>query len=145
MTPQNLVDRRLFTFVLSHEIHKATRLQYPLSVLCLSPDRLRRETPAAFIRRLAELSVSQIRMTDLATSLDSSAIALLLIDAETRDLPGILGRLKGGLEAVSGLTVSGGGGCYPQTATKANELLQQSVELMTRAKADGGNRLYLPS
>ena len=145
LAPQNLVDLRPFTFILTQEIHKATRLQYPVSILCLTPDRLRRETPPTFITRLGELSISQVRATDLATTLDSSAIALLLVDAEIWSLPGIVGRLKGGLEMIPGMTVSGGGGCYPQTATNGNELLQQAVDLMTRAKADGGNRLYLPS
>ena len=145
MAPQNLVDRRLFTFILTQEIHKATRLQYPVSILCLTPDRLRRETPPAYITRLGELSISQVRATDLATILDSSAIALLLIDAEIWSLSGIVERLKGGLEMIPGLTVSGGGGCYPKTAANANELIQQAVDLMTRANADGGNRLYIPS
>jgi hypothetical protein len=41
-------------------------------------------------------------------------------------------------------TLSAGGGCFPQTAGSGTELLGQAVDLMTRAKGEGGNRLYLP-
>lgn len=142
MVPHNLVDQGLFQFILNREIHTATRLQYPLSLLCLTPDRPRGAASPASLTRLAALLVSQLRATDLAARLDSSGVALLLVDAETRTLPTILERLKGGLEGL--VTVSGGGGCYPQTASTGRELLQQAVELMTRAHAEGGNRLYLP-
>ena len=145
MVPQNLVDQKLFTFFLTQEIHKATRLQYPLCVLCLAPDLSRREITSTLIDRLARVSITQLRATDLVARLDTSGVALLLIDAKTRNLTAILARVKGDLEAVPGLTLSGGGGCYPQTATSGSELFEQAVNLMTRAKADGGNRFYLPS
>jgi GGDEF domain-containing protein len=45
---------------------------------------------------------------------------------------------------VQPLTLSAGGGCYPQTATSGSEVLQQALDQMSRAKAEGGNRLYLP-
>ena len=142
MIPHNLVDQRVFQFILHREIHTATRLQYCLSLLCLTPDRPRRAAAPASLSRLAALLVSQLRATDLAARLDSSGVALLLVDAETRTLPKILERLKGGLEGI--VTLSGGGGCYPQTATTGPELLQQALALMTRAHAEGGNRLHLP-
>ncbi len=142
MVPHNLVDQGLFQFILNREIHTATRLQYPLSLLCLTPDRPLGAAPSASLSRLATLFVSQLRATDLAARLDASGVALLLVDAETRTLPRILERLKGGLEGL--VTLSGGGGCYPQTATTGRELLQQAAALMTRAHAEGGNQLYLP-
>ena len=142
--PPNVVDQRQFTFTLNREIHKATRLQYPLSVLSLSPDLPRRKATPDFIRRLVMLAGSLIRSTDLATSYDASSVALLLVDAETQNLGRILARLKGGMELIPGLTLSAGGGCYPQTATSGEEAVQQAVELMARARAEGGNCLYLP-
>ena len=142
--PQNLVDRTLFTFVLNHEIHLATRLQYPVSLLCLTPDLTRGAVNPFLLSRLARQAVSQVRATDLIMKLDGQKVALLLADAETRNLPVILERVKEGLELNSPLTLSAGGGCYPQTATNAGELLRQAVKLTGRAKAEGGNRLCLP-
>ena len=150
--PQNLVDRTLFTFVLNHEIHRATRLQYPVSLLCLTPDLTRGAVNPFLLSRLARQAVSQLRATDLVTKLDGQKVALLLADAETRNLPVILKRVKEGLDLISpekqpskmSLTLSAGGSCYPQTASNAGELLRQAVKLTGRAKAEGGNRLCLP-
>jgi len=33
---------------------------------------------------------------------------------------------------------------YPETASSEAELLEQAIELMRRAKAEGGDRLCLP-
>jgi hypothetical protein len=40
---------------------------------------------------------------------------------------------------------SAGGSCYPRTATRAEDMLRQAVDLMGRAKVEGGNRLYVAS
>lgn len=145
LDPPNLVGRWLFTFSLFHEIHKAIRLQYPLSLLCLTPDRPDAEITGALIHRLATLSALRVRATDLAASLDPSSVAILFVDAETRNLSGILKRLKEELDPGLRLTVSAGGGCYPETASSGDELLEQAGELMRRANAEGGDRLYLPA
>ena len=152
LDPQNFVEERLFAFLLHHEVQKATRLQYPLSILCLSPDLHPSEATLALTTQLAREATRYIRTTDAGSVLPPSCLALLLIDAEARNLRGILQRLREVLPlslAATGrerrFTLSGGGGCYPQTATNANALLQQAVGLMTRAKAEGGNQLYLPS
>lgn len=143
LNPKNFVDEGLFTFLLNHEVHKATRLRYPISILCLHPDLPPGEPTPAFTNELARAAVRHIRLTDVVSILPPSYVALLLIDAEAGNLKGILERLRETL-GPRGLTFSAGGGCYPQTATNAKELLQQAVERMKRAKAEGGNRLYLP-
>lgn len=145
LDPVNVVGRWLFTFSLFHEINKALRLQYPLSLLCLTPDRPRAEITRALIHRLANLSAHRVRATDLATSLDPSSVAILFVDAETPNLSGILKRLKDELQPRLRLTVSAGGGSYPKTASSGDELLRQASELMRRAKAEGGDRLCLPA
>lgn len=149
---QNLVDQKVFTLLLNHEIHKATRLQYCFSILCLTPDLPPRHADLTFANHLARVAIGHLRTTDLASTLPPVCVALLLIDAEARNLPGILQRLKEALEPLSlsvkgregGFTLSAGGGSYPQTATSGSELLRQAIDLMTQAKAEGGNRFYLP-
>lgn len=150
LDPRNFVEERLFAFLLHHEVHKATRLQYPLSILCLSPDLHPSEATPALTTQLAREAIRHIRTTDVGSILPPSCVALLLVDAETRNLAGILERLREAVEPLwfrtrgkERFTLSAGGGGYPRTATNANTLLLQAMELMSRAKAEGGNRLHL--
>jgi len=150
-----LVEKELFDFLVNLEVHKAARLQYPISVLCLGadlPDKQREHVAQTWRDDLAQLTVHELRATDVAASLDSSVAAFLLIGAETQHLPAIVARLSSTMEGrvdeeggTPRFTVSAGGGCYPHTAASGRELLQQAVDLMTRAQTDGGNRAYLPS
>ena len=104
------------------------------------------------MNELANVAISHLRGTDLASAIRPNCIVLLLLGAESPDLAGILDRVKQALEPYllpargrnGPYTVSAGGGCYPQTASSGTELLEQAVDLMTRAKGEGGNRLYLP-
>ena len=140
---EGLVDENLFTFLLRHEVHKATRLQYYLSVLSLTPDLPPREpTLGALTTQLGRIAIRHLRATDVAAVLSPSCLAFLLVDAEIRNLKGIFQRLKEAL-GPSPFTLSAGGACYPQTATKEGELVKQAMDLMARAKADGGDRLFL--
>jgi hypothetical protein len=146
-----LVEKEVFDFLVDLEVHKAVRMQYPVSVLCLGADLPEATAAETWRDDLAEFAVRELRSTDVAAFLDR-AVAVLLIGAETQHLPGIVARLSATVEALwgrrtstSALTLSAGGGCYPQTATSAGELLRQAVDLMTQARAAGGNRTYLPS
>lgn len=150
---RNLVEKSLFTFVLDLEVQKAIRLQYCVSVICLTPDHRLPKANSSLAKQIAERALRQLRGTDLATILSPSSIAILLIDAETATLPTILNRIKEELEARP-VTIKGrewrlrwraGGGCYPMTVTGGRELLRQAIELMTRAKRERVDRLYLPS
>lgn len=141
--PQGLVDEKVFTFLLRHEVHKATRLQYYLSVLCLTPDLPPREvTLGALTNQLGRIATRHLRASDVASVLSPSCLAFLLVDAEIQNLKGIFHRLKEAF-GPSHFTFSAGGACYPQTSTKEGDLMKQAADLMTRARADGGNRLYL--
>ena len=117
-------------------------------MLCLTPDLPPNDATLALPNQLAKLAIGHIRAADVASTFLPSCVALLLIDAETRNLAGILQRLQEALEPISlagRFTLSAGGGCYPQTATGGSELLLRALDLMARAKSAGGNRLYLPS
>jgi hypothetical protein len=78
-------------------------------------------------------------------------VGLLLIDADPRALTRIVGR-AGGVTlggrarfAYRGETVSvsGGGSCYPLTASTASALLLHAIELMRLAKEAGGDRVLI--
>jgi hypothetical protein len=150
--PVNFVDERTFSLVLHLEFHKATRLRYCFSVLCVTPDLDGDTTPDVF-PRLARVAVRHLRAPDLVTRLKGVGLALLLIDAEPRSLEGIVRRVQDGLalhqigvkRRASDVTLSAGGACFPLTAQSSGAVVSQAVDLMTRAQRDGGNRLYVPA
>lgn len=129
-----VVAEDLFHFLVSLEVQKAQRLRYVVSVVYLDVESHARalEMSGALARRL--------RAVDTVTVCDGSAVALMLVDAGPADLLGIVGRLQDAW--LHDLAWSAGGACYPQTATSADDLVAQALDMMTRAKRDGGGRLY---
>jgi hypothetical protein len=150
-SPASPVPERLFRYLLDLEAEKALRLRYCVSLLCLDPDV---DGPSArgVARHIARIAARHLRQTDVATTLSASTVGLLLVGAELGTLSAILDRAGGAMEPgsprfASGrqvVSVSGGGGCYPVTASSAAELLRQATDLMRRARGEGGNRLLLP-
>ena len=142
--PSRVVEQDAFTAFLDWEVKKASRLAYCVSVVSMAVDPLDRGLHGS-LTALAELMAARIRVTDLVAVIPPRFLALLLVDAPTTSLQAILGRLSsetGLVETQTGW--SAGASCYPATAQRTNDLLQQATDLMTRAAADGGNRLYLP-
>jgi hypothetical protein len=133
------VEESLFRLLLDFEIRKAQRLRYSVSLVCFSIElasaRNREASPASGF-------TPYLRGTDAVAASAQGWLALLLVDAETTHLPSILGRLTTRLETVAW---SAGGSCYPRTAARAEDMLRQAVDLLARAKAEGGNRLYVAS
>ena len=137
-----LVDDLLFRFLMDFEIQKAQRLRYSVSLVCLAAEPVPaepRDTPGF---TFAENVTRYLRGTDSVASWTPDWLALLLVDAETTHLRPILRRLTARLQT---LVWSAGGSCYPKTATRADDMLSQAVDLMVKAKDQGGNRLYVAS
>ena len=90
----------------------------------------------------------RIRATDVATQMADGTLAVLLIDAETMALNLVVGRMRAELMAVGGSAGSAakwsaGGACYPKTASSPADLLRIARDLLGRALADGGDRVYI--
>jgi GGDEF domain-containing protein len=136
-----LVDELLFKLLVDFEIQKAQRLRYSISVVCVAIGSSAAGNGEASTA-IAESITRYLRGTDAVASWAQGWLSLLLIDAETAHLPLILERLTTRLETVGW---SAGGSCYPRTATRAEDMLRQAVDLMGRAKEAGGNRLYVAS
>jgi GGDEF domain-containing protein len=138
-----LVDEVLFRLLVNFEIQKAQRLRYSLSIVCFAVE------PGAPAASNGEASTSvaegisrYLRGTDAVASWAQGWLSFLLVDADTAHLPSILRRLTAHLERV---VWSAGGSSYPKTATRAEDMLRQALELMDKAKDEGGNRLYVAS
>lgn len=137
-----LVDEVLFRLLVDFEIQKAQRLRYSISLVCFAAEPLIAGNGGASPNALAEGITRFLRGTDAVASWAQGWLSFLLVDAETIHLPSILRRLTTNLERV---VWSAGGSCYPRTATRAEDMLRQAVELMDKAKDEGGNRLYVAS
>lgn len=137
-----LVDESLFRFLVHFEIQKAQRLRYSVALVCLEvepPSGANGESEPA---SLAGTIVPSLRGTDAVAPWNLSSLALLLIDAETDHLLAIIDRLTRRLQMA---TWSAGASCYPRTAAHADVMLRQALDSLTRAKEEGGNRLYVAS
>ena len=136
-----VVDELLFRLLVDFEIQKAQRLRYSVSLVCFAAEGSRpadRESMPSLLESVTRC----IRGTDAVTTGAEGWLHLLLVDAEAAHLPLILQRLTARLET---LAWSAGGSCYPRTATRAEDMLRQAVDLMGRAREEGGNRLYVAS
>ena len=137
-----VVDDPMFRFLVDFEIQKAQRLRYSISLVCLAAEMRHDEAESPSRRSLADALIRELRATDVVTERARDSLALLLVDAEIPHLSSILRRLVTGLEIHDW---SAGGSSYPQTSARSEDLLRDAAELMARARAEGGNRLYVPS
>jgi hypothetical protein len=102
----------------------------------------------SLFRLLLELEIQKAQRLHYSVSLDAVApwtegwLALLLPAAEPTHLPSFRERLTARVEPIAR---SAGCSCSPRTAARANDMLRQAVDLRARAKAEGGNQLYVQS
>lgn len=136
-----LVNESLFRVLVDFEIQKAQRLRYSVSLVCFAAELPLSGNGEMRASLTADVTRS-LRGTDAVASWAEGWLSLLLIDAEGTHLPAILDRLTARIRTTDW---SAGGSCYPRTAMRAEDMLRQAVDLMDRAKEEGGNRLYVAS
>jgi len=132
------VDPSLFRFLVDSEIHKAQRLRYCISVICVYAKVAAAEPSSP--EWLLDLFRSQLRATDVVAEWPPASLAVLLIDAESRDIPVVMRRITAHLADGSW---SAGGVSYPRVKPVADDILRQAVALMERAVRDPAEHLYL--
>ena len=134
------VEESLFQLLLDLEIRKAQRLRYSVSLVCFAIELASATNGKASPASVAGRITPHLRGTDAVAASTQGWLALLLVDAETVHLPSILERLTTRVETIAW---SAGGSSYPRTAARAEDMLRQAVDLLTRARAEGGTRLYV--
>jgi len=137
-----MVDDALFRLLLELEIHKAQRLRYTISIVCLTMERSGTGNGQASGISIAESIAIRLRGTDVVAMPTEGLVLCLLVDADATHLPAIVGRLTTRSQVTSW---SAGGSSYPRTAVRAEDLVRQAVDLHTLAQNEGGNRLYVAS
>jgi GGDEF domain-containing protein len=133
------------------EAHKAVRLQYCFSLLWLQFDAERAEPEglSGVTETCAALALSRLRATDVMTLLAPTSLGILCVDAEPGAIPRMVERLTENLATgtrtanPSRVSWSAGAVCYPRDGSEAETLLELAEQRMTRARIEGGNRLYV--
>jgi hypothetical protein len=129
------VDESLFRLLVDAEMHKAQRLRYCISVVCVAVDAAIGE-----LSSMLELFRQQLRATDVVTTWAADSLAVLLIDAESSDIPAVMTRITASLAPGSW---SAGAVSYPRAARAADDMLRQAAGLLERALQDPAKHLYL--
>lgn len=114
--PPPIVDYGFFRFIGALEVRKATRLQYPLSLLTILL------TPNADRRRVAESIGRVIRCTDvMSPHPERPGFQVLLIDASRNDVNPVIRRIQDA--APQGDVFDHRVTSFPATAASVQQLL----------------------
>jgi hypothetical protein len=120
------------------ELHKAQRLRYCISVLCVGASAIAPELSPFDL--FLEHFQKQLRTTDAIALLAAASLAVLLVDADWSDVPSIMRRIT---TKLGDGCWSAGGVSYPRTNWGVDDILRQATRLMERARNDPVKRLYL--
>jgi hypothetical protein len=115
-------------------MRKAQRLRYCISVICVSAKAV--ATDSSFIDQFR----GQLRATDVVAPWPPASLIVLLIDAESGDIPAVMQRITPHLAEGSW---GAGGVSYPRTTRAADDILRQAASLMERAIQDPTKHLYI--
>src|SRR5689334_17024846 len=88
-----MVDDALFQLLLELEMHKAQRLRYTVSIVCLTMEQSGAGNGQVSDTSIAEGIAVRLRGTDVVAMRAEGLVLCLLVDAETAHLPSILERL----------------------------------------------------
>jgi hypothetical protein len=132
-----LVEPSLFRLLIDVEMRKAQRLRYCVSVLCVCAKAVSElSSPSS----LLDLFRRHLRATDVVAEWPQDALSVLLIDAESGDIPSVMRRVTADLAEGSW---SAGGVSYPKANTPGDDMLSRACRLMERALLDPAKPLYL--
>ena len=128
------VDPALFRILVDSEMRKAQRLRYSISVICVSAKAV--ATELSFIDQFR----GQLRATDVVAPWPPASLVVLLIDAESGDIPAVMRRIT--LHLAEGSWWAGGVS-YPRATQVGDDMLRQAASLMERATHDPLKHLYI--
>ena len=132
------VDAALFRLLVDIELRKAQRLRYCISVICVCAKLLSTELSAEGL--LLDHFRRQLRTTDAIALWPPASLALLLVDADSGDIPAVMRRITTQLAEGSWRA---GAVSYPRRNWGVDEMLRQAARLMERALSEPGEPLYL--
>jgi two-component system cell cycle response regulator len=153
-----LTNHGSFRMLLGHEIKRASRQGYPVSLILIDIDdfklyneTLGHATGDAFLRELAQLITSQIRDVDLSARYGGEEFAVLLPYADISVAKKVAKRIRDAItthafaaspsESFRHLTASLGMAAFPLDAWKTEDLIEQADQMLYRAKQNGKDQV----
>ncbi|OAB63369.1 hypothetical protein AY599_13810 [Leptolyngbya valderiana BDU 20041] len=152
-----LYNRRYLEESLDRELHRASRDDYPLSVVMLDVDRFKKfndkfghDAGDAVLQRLGEFLQHQVRGSDVACRYGGEELTLVLPGASLEIARDRAENIRRGIEnlhvssngrLLGTIRASLGVASFPDCGTTWEEILQAADAALYRSKANGRNRV----
>ena len=149
-------NRRAFEMQLERDLHLATRMRQPLSLMMLDLDNLKQindksghEAGDTSLRLLAETLRAELRAVDTAARFGGDEFAIILPQANAEGALLVAERLRARIEetaihGVDSLTASFGLATFPLHASTRDTLVVAADRALYKAKHTGRNSVCLP-
>jgi diguanylate cyclase (GGDEF)-like protein len=149
-------NRRSFELQLERDLHLATRMRQPLSLIMMDLDNFKQindnaghETGDAALRMLAETLRAELRAVDTAARYGGDEFAIILPQANSEGAYIVAERLRRKIEQLEvpgfgGMTASFGLATFPVHASSRDTLVVAADRALYEAKAGGRNRISIP-
>jgi diguanylate cyclase (GGDEF)-like protein len=149
-------NRRFFEMQLERDMHLATRMRQPVSLILLDVDHFKRvndthghDAGDVALRQLADSLRQELRGVDTATRYGGEEFAVILPQAGVEGAVAVAERLRARIErtevpGVGFITASFGVATYPLHATSRDMLVSTADRALYNAKNTGRNRVCTP-
>jgi diguanylate cyclase (GGDEF)-like protein len=149
-------NRRFFEMQLERDMHLATRMRQPVSLILLDVDHFKKvndtfghEAGDVALRQLADSLRQELRGVDTAARYGGEEFAVILPQAGVEGAVAVAERLRAAIErtevpGVGYITASFGVATYPLHATSRDMLVGTADRALYNAKDNGRNRVCTP-
>jgi len=150
-------NRRAFEIQLERDLHLATRMRQPLSLIMLDIDHFKRvndtfghDAGDIALRTLADCMREELRGVDTAARYGGEEFAVILPAAGVEGATAVAERLRARIEktevpGVGHITASFGVATFPLHATSRDQLVTTADRALYNAKHTGRNRVCIPA
>lgn len=150
-------NRRSFEMQLERDLHLATRMRQPVSLIMLDIDHFKRvndnfghDAGDIALRTLAECMREELRGVDTAARYGGEEFAVILPQAGIEGAHAVAERLRARIEktevpGVGHITASFGVATFPLHATSRDQLVITADRALYTAKHSGRNRVAVPA
>ena len=147
-----ITDQYFFDFILDIEVFRVLRYGYRLTLLAVTHDAVPRQLQSELSSRLGELVLREARSTDIVAQGEGGIFYITLPFAGLAEAKKAAERLLVWSRERAFIvkntrvqtTLSVGFARFPTDASDSRGLLQRAVDMLNKARRQGGNRVCWP-